>query len=110
VDILFFGVGNIHKGRGSNAKHVLMQACKTGVVDKLAEALGGAMVDLFFDAGNADIEDEEPDRIVAVAVDEDKPSVAVEHAIHLTKRLILVGIVMERITAGNHIEAVIVQR
>ena len=67
-------------------------------------------MDVVFDAGDADVEDNEPDGIVAVAVDQNQPTVAIEDAKHLSQGLYLVRIVMERIAAGNHVEGIILKR
>jgi hypothetical protein len=105
----FIRVGDIHKGRGGNAEHVLMQARKPGFMNKIAEALTGAVMDVIFDTGYADIKDEETNGIIAVAVDENEPAVAIEHAKHFAYRPVLVGIMMEGIAAGNYVKAVIVK-
>ena len=88
---------------------MLVQARKTGVMNQITKPLGGAMVDLLFDAGDADIEDEETDGIIAAAVDKNKSAVAIQHAKHFTERLVLVGVVMEGIAAGNDVKAVIIK-
>ena len=65
---------------------------------------------MLFDPGDADIKDQKSQRIVAMAVDDDQSTMAIEDAMHFTKSLLLVRVVMKGIAAGHYIERIVGKR
>ncbi len=67
-------------------------------------------MNVVFDTGHADIENKKSDRIIPAAVHQHQPASLCQYPVHFPNGLVLVGIVMERITARHNIKGIVLKR
>ena len=68
------------------------------------------MMNVIFGPGDTDIENEVPERVIAVTVDEYVASVVIQNSQHFTDGTVLMGVMVKRIAAGYDIERVVRKR
>ena len=64
------------------------------------------MVNVIFNMGDADFKNEITERLVTRAVYQYKVAIGTEHTVHFTYSSVFMWIMMEGITAGNHVEGI----
>ena len=83
------------------------EAC---LFQEVSETLGRAVVDVIFSTGDTNIKDKIPNGIIAGAVNEHEASVVIEDTKHFRDGAVLMRVVMEGITTGDHIKRTVRKR
>ena len=103
-------MGQVQNYGRADIEDLLVELAEAGLGDQAAEALGGAVVDVAFGAGDGEVEDDKAEGLVAAAIEEHESAIGGENAAHFLEGAELVGIVVKGIAAGDQVKGVVVER
>ena len=85
-------------------EYALFDGLKARAMHELPEPVGGRVVDLSLDGGDANVVDEPAPEAVAVSVDDHQSASRTHDPPHFCDRAILTGVMVKTVGAGHDIE------